>query len=40
VIDHCAGGARFAVRFPAPGDKRDLWGLVHVPCTVRMVSLD
>jgi lipopolysaccharide transport system ATP-binding protein len=40
VIDHCAGGARFAVRFPGPGDKRDLWGMVHVPCTVRMVSLD
>ncbi|GAB2921162.1 ABC transporter ATP-binding protein [Paraburkholderia jirisanensis] len=40
VIDHCAGGARFTVRFPPHDDKRDLWGIVHVPCTVRMVSLD
>jgi lipopolysaccharide transport system ATP-binding protein len=40
VIDHCAGGARFSVRFPDPSDKRDLWGMVHVPCAVRMLSLD
>ena len=34
VIDYCVGGTRFAIRYPADEEGRDLWGLVAVEATV------
>lgn len=40
VVDHCAGGARFSVRFPEKDTRHDLWGVVHVDYAASMISLD
>ena len=40
VVDHAAGGARFAVRFPEKDTNKDLWGVVHVDFGAAMTSLD
>lgn len=40
VVDHCAGGARFSVRFPEKDTRHDLWGVVHVDHAASMISLD
>ena len=31
IVDYCAGGARFSVRYPHLGEGRNLWSLLHVP---------
>jgi lipopolysaccharide transport system ATP-binding protein len=38
VIDGCFGGARFRIAYPASEHGINLWGLVHVPATVSVVS--
>jgi lipopolysaccharide transport system ATP-binding protein len=39
VVDHCAGGSRFSVRFPDDAAGHDLWGVVHVPYEAREISV-
>jgi lipopolysaccharide transport system ATP-binding protein len=34
IVDYCVGGARFTVQFPETHCDEDLWGLVHIPCSV------
>lgn len=34
VVDYCAGGARFAVRYPEPDLSLNVWGVVHAPCVM------
>ena len=34
IIDYCAGGARFSVKFPNQNVNLDLWGVVHLPYSV------
>ena len=40
IVDYVAGGARFAVRFPAQPSNHDLWGVVHTPFSVTEYSVD
>jgi lipopolysaccharide transport system ATP-binding protein len=40
LLDYCAGGARFSVRFPDDKTSQDLWGVVHTNYSVSSTSLD
>ncbi|MFZ2170252.1 MAG: ABC transporter ATP-binding protein [Methylococcaceae bacterium] len=40
LLDYCAGGARFSVRFPNKKTGKDLWGVVHTNYSVSSISLD
>ncbi|MGB5456373.1 MAG: ABC transporter ATP-binding protein [Gammaproteobacteria bacterium] len=39
VIDHCAGGARFAVKQPDGTETRDLWGICYVDCDADLTQI-
>jgi lipopolysaccharide transport system ATP-binding protein len=40
VVDHCAGGARFAIHVDADSAEKNLWGVLYTPCVISTFNLD